>query len=31
LTEQIPFENAPKKLPKSNNKILNKRKIGGTY
>ena len=31
LTEQIPFENVFKKLPKSNNKILNKRKIGGTY
>ncbi len=31
LNEQIPFEKAPNKLPKSNNKTLNKRKIGGTY
>ncbi len=31
LNEQIPFEKAPNKLPKSNNKALNKRKIGGTY
>jgi cytochrome c peroxidase len=31
LTEKIPFESAPKKLPKSDNKILNKRKVGGTY
>lgn len=31
LTEEIVFEQAPKKLPKSNIKYLNKRKVGGTY
>lgn len=31
LTEEIEFENPPKKLPKSTNKSLNSRKIGGEY
>lgn len=31
LTENIPFEQAPKKLPKSTNKILNKRLVRGIY
>ncbi len=31
LTEKVIFEPAPKKLPKSNLKYLNKRKIGGSY
>jgi len=31
LTEQIPIEKAPEKLPKSSNKVLNKRRVGGMY
>ncbi len=31
LSEQIPLEKAPENLPKSSNKVLNKRKIGGEY
>jgi cytochrome c peroxidase len=31
LTEQLPIEDAPKKLPKSQNNALNKRKVGGEY
>lgn len=31
LNENIPFENAPEKLPASKNKILNQRKVGGDY
>lgn len=31
LTEDIPFEETPKKLPKSSNVVLNKRTVGGVY
>lgn len=31
LTEKVVFEPSPKKLPKSNLKYLNKRKVGGSY
>jgi cytochrome c peroxidase len=31
LTEDVPFEEAPKKIPLSANKELNKRLIGGSY
>lgn len=31
LTESVPLDEAPKKLPKSKITILNQRKIGGTY
>jgi cytochrome c peroxidase len=31
LDEKIVFEKAPEKLPKSNNIVLNKRKVGGIY
>ncbi|MBJ7428178.1 MAG: cytochrome C peroxidase, partial [Bacteroidia bacterium] len=31
LNEKVVFEKAPKNLPKSNFKYLNKRKVGGTY
>lgn len=31
LNEEITFETAPEKLPKSSDKLLNKRKVGGIY
>jgi cytochrome c peroxidase len=31
LTESINFESSPEKLPSSNNKLLNNRKVGGDY